>query len=471
MKRSTKELLEANSRLEAEVRDHAKAKQTLQRRDAILQAVNFAAKEFLLAVSWDGHLTDVLHRLGEAAAADHACVFRNSQSTNGDLQMSLQAEWVAQGVPSRLEDTRLKDLSYHERGLERWEESLSRGIPIVGTVGDLSEAERSILNIRGQRSIALVPIFVGQEWWGMMVFGIIRDERSWQSAEIEALQIAASTLGAGMQRLHMEAQIRMYTGELEQLVTRRTDRIKELESQRAQAEKLAALGRLAAGLAHEINNPIAGIKNAFLVLKDGIPREHTYYHFVGMIEREIERVASIVLRMYDLHQNEAKPTQVIALDTLMEDIAHLLKPKLTQRKVILHSHIAPTIPPVRVARQDLLQVLLNLVQNAIEASPENGTVVLNVDHSHDHIRISVSDQGYGISTDELPHIFEPFFSGQRKRTQGGMGLSLSVSYGLVQAMEGRIEVISQPDKGSTFTVVLPHAQMPHGTAHLKGETQ
>lgn len=466
----TSELSETNSRLEAEIIDHATAKETLQRRDAILQAVSYAAKQFLLTISWESQLIDVLQRLGEGAAVDHACVFRNHRAKDGDLRTSLQAEWVAQGVPSRVNDTRLQDVSYRAQGLERWERELSRGFPICGSVADLSQAERIMMGIRGQRSIVLVPIVVGQEWWGMMVFGMIQAERSWQAAEIEALQVAASTLGAGIQRQRMEQEIRLYTEELEKLITQRTDRIRELEGQRAQAEKLAALGQLAAGVAHEINNPIAGIKNAFLLLKDGIPREHPHYHFVGMIEREIERVATIVRRMYELYRDESQQVQVVALDTLMEDLAYLLKPKLTQRKISLQSHLLPTIPPFRLVQRDLLQVLLNLVQNAVEASPENGLVVVSVTHDHDHVAFSVSDEGCGISRDEQPHIFEPFFSGHHKRKQGGMGLGLSVSYNLVQAMGGRIDVVSQPSKGATFIVTLPLTPTPHITAQTEGET-
>ena len=466
----TSELSETNSRLEAEIIDHATAKETLQRRDAILQAVSYAAKQFLLTISWDGQLIDVLQRLGEAAAVDHACVFRNHRAQDGDLRMSLQAEWVAQGVPSRMTDARLQDVSYRAQGLERWERELSRGISICSSVADLSQAERIMMRIRGQRSIALVPIVVGQEWWGMMVFGMIQTERSWQAAEIEALQVAASTLGAGIQRQRMEQEIRLYTEELEQLVTQRTDRIRELEGQRAQAEKLAALGQLAAGVAHEINNPIAGIKNAFLVLKDGIHREHPHYHFVGMIDREIERVATIVRRMYDLYRSESLSDQTIRLDMLMDDLAYLLKPKLSQRQVILQSRLEPTTPASHLVQRDLLQVLLNLVQNAIEASPEYGTVVVNVTHDPDHTVISVSDQGCGIPQDELPHIFEPFYSGHHKRKQAGMGLGLSVSYSLVRATGGRIDVVSQPNEGTTFIVTVPLTPTPHITAHTEGET-
>jgi PAS domain S-box-containing protein len=467
----TSELSEINKRLEAEIWEHARAKETLHRRDAILQAVSFGAKTFLLAVLWDGHLLDVLRRLGEAAAADHACVFQNSRTKDGDLRTSLQAEWVAQAIPSRLTDPRLQDVSYCEQGLTRWEEDLSRGIPIVGASADLSEAERALMSIRGQRSIALIPIFVGPDWWGIMAFGIIKDERSWQAAEIEALQVAASTFGAGIQRLRMEAQIRLYTDELEQLITQRTDRIKELESQRGQAEKMAALGQLAAGVAHEINNPIAGIKNAFLVLKDGIPRNHPYYHFVGMIEREIGRVATIVRRMYDLYRSESLSDQTIRLDTLIEDIAYLLKPKLSQRQVILQHHVGSTTSASHLVQHDLLQVMLNLVQNAIEASPEYGTVIVNVTHDRDHTVISVSDQGCGIPQDEMSHIFEPFFSGRDKRKTGGIGLGLSVSYNLVQAMGGRIDVVSELGQGTTFTVTMPRIPTPLTSAHLEEETQ
>lgn len=467
----TEELSEANSRLEAEIREHTQAKDTLQRRDAILQAVSFAAKQFLLTGVGSSHLMNVLRRLGEAAAVDHACVFQNSQSADGDVRMSLLAEWVNQGIPSMLGDPRLQQVSYREQGLARWAQELARGIPVFGFVADLPEAERAMVGIRGQRSIAAIPIFVGQDWWGMMMLGLIRVDRSWHPTEIEVLQVAVSTLGAGIQRQWMEDLIRLHTDELERLVAQRTERIKELESQRAQAEKLAALGQLAAGVAHEINNPIAGIKNAFLILKDAIPGDHAYYQFVGMIEREIDRVANIVRRMYDLYRNDSLQEQTVSLDILLQDLFDLLKPKLTQHGVTLRRHTAGLIPPLRLMRRDAFQVLLNIVQNAVEASPESGTVVIEATSDQNYVRITISDQGYGISSDDLPHIFEPFFSGQSKRKPGGMGLGLSVSYSLVHAMGGRIDVASRPNEGTTFTVMLPLARTPQMTGHSEGEPQ
>lgn len=241
--------------------------------------------------------------------------------------------------------------------------------------------------------------------------------------------------------------------------------------QRAQAEKLAALGQLAAGVAHEITNPIAGIRNAFLLVKDGISREHPHYQFVGLIEREIDRVTSIIRRMYGLDRNESPREEVIALETVIENCAYLLKPKLTQRKLTLHTRITPTVPPLRLVQRDLLQVLLNLVQNGVEASSEGGIIVIDISHDEDHVRIGVSDQGSGIAPDALPHIFEPFFAGMQKRTQGGLGLGLSISSSLVKGMGGKIEVVSILSKGSTFTVVLSPAPMTHLGTHSEGQTK
>jgi len=273
--------------------------------------------------------------------------------------------------------------------------------------------------------------------------------------------------------IHDSTELKQITEKLERTnreLEKAYTELKAAQSQILQQEKMASIGQLAAGVAHEINNPIAGIKNAFLVLKDGIPLSHPHYHFVGMIEREIERVASIVRRMYDLYRSEPRQDQVVPLDTLMEDIVYLLKPKLSQRYVTLQHHVRPTISVSHLVQRDLLQVILNLVQNAIEASPEYGTVVVNVTHDPDHTIISVSDQGCGIPQDEMSHIFEPFFSGRDKRKTGGIGLGLSVSYNLVQAMGGRIDVVSQQSKGATFIVTLPLTPTPHITAHTEGKT-
>lgn len=455
VKRRTDELLTVNRQLLVEIEERISAQHTLLRRDRILEAVSFAAKRFLLS-SWSSErLIEVLHRLGDAASVDHVCVFQNGSDSRGDLSTSLVAEWVAPGIPSRRDDGRLQGLSYRGQGLQRWITVLSSGASISGIVHEWPEAEQVIMGIRGQRAAALVPIFVGEEWWGFIVLGLLGAERDWPAVEVDALQIAASTFGAGIQRRQMEEQIRRHTEDLEALVEQRTTRVKELESQRAQIEKLAAIGQLAAGVAHEINNPIAGIKNAFLILKDGIPQDFPHYRFVGMVEREIERVVRIVRQMYELYRTESGPQDRIALHMLLEDLSDVVEAQLGQRRLLLNwDALAATQKPHLVPR-DLLQVLLNLIQNAIDVSPEHGSISLEVTRENGMICVKVADQGPGIAPEVLPHIFEPFYSQKKSDGLPGMGLGLSVCHSLVQAMGGWIEVRTEVGLGTTFTVFLP----------------
>lgn len=257
------------------------------------------------------------------------------------------------------------------------------------------------------------------------------------------------------ERKHLEAERLRYTAELEHQVAQRTAEIAKLEAQRAQAEKLAAMGRLAAGVAHEINNPIAGIKNAFTLVRQAVNPAHPHAEFVGMIDREITRVASIVQNMYQLYRPESGKVEPVELQTMMNDIQALFVKRLQQRRLKLTIDVDPCLERVLVPRGDLLQVLLNLLNNAIDCSSEGSRITLTLRVKLDVIRIAVSDEGPGIPPEILPHIFDPFYTTKMGSDQKGMGLGLSVSQSLVMSMGGTIEVETQPNRGSTFTVLLP----------------
>ncbi len=244
--------------------------------------------------------------------------------------------------------------------------------------------------------------------------------------------------------------------QLERRVRERTARIHELEHQRSQAETVAALGHLAADIAHEVNNPLAGIKNAFYLVKQGISAEHRHYRFVELIDREIQRLAAIVKKMYTLYQDGASDQwQATNVSDLLQNVATLLDYKLVSRRIRLRTEMELTCPIVTLPRADLFQVLLNLVQNAIDASSADAEVVLKVTQQGDMLHWSVMDHGTGIAPEVLPHIFEPFFTTKSAGGRQGLGLGLSVSRRLIRAMGGRIEVHTQPAGGSIFTVIHP----------------
>ncbi len=257
------------------------------------------------------------------------------------------------------------------------------------------------------------------------------------------------------ERKSLEAERLRHTEELERQVAARTAEIAKLELHRGQAEKLAAVGQLAAGVAHEINNPIAGIKNAFLLVKEAIDPGHPHYEFVGMIDREIARVGVIVQNMYQLYRKEAREAEAVDLQVMVRDLEGVFAKRMSQRGVTFVADVQPSVIKLHVPRSDLLQVLMNLLHNAIDSVSYGGTIRLMVAEETGHIKIAVSDDGAGISPDVLPHIFDPFFTTKSDADQKGMGLGLSVSQSLVMAMGGTIEVETQRDQGSIFSIILP----------------
>ena len=317
----------------------------------------------------------------------------------------------------------------------------------------------------GEQHPAMVTLRTGRPCTDV-IMGVCRPggEQRWLSINTQPLREAhgerpyavVASFHDITERRRAEQALLEAQAQLEQRVRERTVRIHQLEAQRSQAEKVAALGHLAADVAHEVNNPLAGIKNAFHLVKQGVSPDHRHYRFVDLIDREIQRLAAIVKKMYTLYQNgEAGEWQATEVRALLQDVATLLDYKLVSRRIRLRTEMELTCPVLLLPRADLFQVLLNLVQNAIDASAADMEVLLQVAQHGDVLHWSVMDQGPGIPSEVFPHIFEPFFTTKSSGGPQGLGLGLSVSLGLVRAMGGRIEVRTQPAGGSTFTVILP----------------
>jgi PAS domain S-box-containing protein len=263
-----------------------------------------------------------------------------------------------------------------------------------------------------------------------------------------------------------EEQIRMHEQELERQVAERTERIITLERQRTETEKLVATGRMSARIAHEINNPLAGVKNSFALIKKAVPTDYKHYEFVGRIEKEIERIARIVRQMYELYRPDHQtPTHVKVAD-VVNDIATLLEPNARQAGVKLDLDVSRARAAVFLHEDSLRQILFNTIQNAIEASPEDAHVRVFAAIDDHNLTLAVSDQGPGIPDDVRQKIFEPFFTTKTGvSTTGGLGLGLSICKGLVDALGGKLTFDSIAGHGTTFTAVLPLNDTPKETTH------
>lgn len=229
-------------------------------------------------------------------------------------------------------------------------------------------------------------------------------------------------------------------------------------------EKLVATGRMAARIAHEINNPLAGIAGALQLIRMDTDPASPAFRYVAMVDREISRISNIVRQMYGLYRQEHEGAHVVDLIPVLGEIAILMNVEARQKNVELE--VMPGAPQLaRVQEQNLRQVLLNIVRNAIEASPDGGRVSLHVDRCGRCVDVVVADQGPGIVSGDSERVFEPFFT-SKPPTQGrGLGLGLSISDALVRGMGGRIELENRPEGGCLCRICLPEAgDLPAGQA-------
>jgi signal transduction histidine kinase len=220
-------------------------------------------------------------------------------------------------------------------------------------------------------------------------------------------------------------------------------------------EKLASLGQLAAGIAHEINNPLAGIRNAFALIKSGLSQEHEHFDLLELIDREIERISGITHQMYQLYRRNPQRPADFAMDRTIGEVIYVLENAARKREVRLQ-FVSPRAPvSVQLVEGEVKQILYNLMRNAIQASPPGDEVTVNISLHHHEVFVQIHDNGPGIPADILPRIFEPFFSTRQTDAEAGMGLGLSVSMSLIEAMGGRIEVGANSGSGTVFTAVFP----------------
>jgi two-component system NtrC family sensor kinase len=225
------------------------------------------------------------------------------------------------------------------------------------------------------------------------------------------------------------------------------------QQQIGQSEKLASIGRLAAGIAHEINNPLTGVMTFSHLLRKKPNLDDQDREDLDLVLRETARVREIVKGLLDFARQS--PLERVPLD-INEVIRHsmaLLRSQKEFLRVTLEEDLTPDLPPISGDRNRLQQVLLNLSMNACEAMPEGGQLRIATSAGDGWVAITVSDTGHGIKPEHLNRIFDPFFTS--KPVGKGTGLGLSVTHGIVQQHEGTIEVESVEGKGTTFIVKLP----------------
>jgi two-component system NtrC family sensor kinase len=258
------------------------------------------------------------------------------------------------------------------------------------------------------------------------------------------------------------AEINQFTQNLEIKVEERTRQLQAAQKKLLHTDRLASLGTLSASVAHEINNPISGVLNLSMLLQrmlksDGVPPERLeeFRKYLGQVTNETARVGRIVSDLLAFSRR-SKPQRAPAdLSRVVKSTLSLVQHKLKLSNVAVEARLAEDLPAASCDSSQIQQVVLNLVLNAAEATQSRRERRVTVETStvEGNVILTVADNGEGIAPENMAKIFDPFFT--TKPDGKGVGLGLAVSYGIIQAHGGDIEVRSQPGEGTAFTVSLP----------------
>ncbi|MCZ6621367.1 MAG: ATP-binding protein, partial [Deltaproteobacteria bacterium] len=230
--------------------------------------------------------------------------------------------------------------------------------------------------------------------------------------------------------------------------------IKVLEAEVARREHLSALGNLAASVAHEIRNPLNAISMGLQRLKAEFRPtrdEDDYSRFIGLMRGEVQRLNSIVEEFLSLARPLNLKPEPVRIGELLGELALFARADAESSKVEIHVAASPNLPVVKADVNYLKQLLLNLILNGIQAMPDGGMLTLEAKASRKNLILTVADVGVGIPPENLPRIFEPYFTTKAS----GFGLGLTIARRIVEAHGGTIEVKSKDRRGSLFHISLP----------------
>ena len=299
---------------------------------------------------------------------------------------------------------------------------------------------------------------------GDRIWGVIdvesRDKNAFNHNDLLALESLAGFLTSAVssvdryQMLQDTIQILQTTQEE---LNERMEAQRNAENQLVQAAKLAAVGEMAAGVAHELNNPLTTVAGfSELVLQD-LSHDAPQREDMELVLREASRARNVVRRLLDFARQSESVRVRADLNEVIEDVAILMRHLFETSQVRFSMNLMKNLPWAMMDRDQIKQVVLNLLHNALHAMPEGGDLsvrtVVGKKEERDWVVMSVKDSGKGISAHDLARIFEPFFT--TKADDGGTGLGLAVSYGIITDHEGFIDVDSVPNEGASFNVWLP----------------
>lgn len=324
--------------------------------------------------------------------------------------------------------------------------------------GDINQGIRRVVTREGDTVFQAIGPIANTPWSLVLIDKNYTHDNDWKNFRNELLIIILSCLVLAVAIVF--TIVTLLVRQLRRADEMQISMLKEAEH----TEKLASIGRLAAGVGHEINNPLAiidqktGLIEDFLLMSPDFDNKETISDSLKVITQSVGRCKTITHRLLGFARRTSVVNEHLQINQIMGEVLKFLESEMLYNRIKATLHLQEDLPDVLSDKVSLQQVFLNIINNAIDAIGKNGEITIRTNLIAGSIRVIIEDNGPGIDENILPHIFEPFYT--TKETGKGTGLGLSITFGLIKKLGGDITVRSHPDQGSAFTITIPQ-ETPH----------
>lgn len=320
---------------------------------------------------------------------------------------------------------------------------LKSGRPLMSfELFDYLNEDEKIFGMLKKLDIKLaVPMIMKNQLLGILLLPTKLSGASYYENDLEFLSLLMNQLSVALENAQLYERERQINEELY-----RTQKLL------VSTERMAALGKLSASIAHEVNNPLGIISNYLQILSVGKLPEDVYKNYIKVLKEEVQRIAGIVRQLLDFYRPHQEQIIDVDIKKVIAESLALVSHQLTNAQIDVQTKIKENLPKVPGSAEKLKQVFLNLLMNARDVMPDGGRLEISARRKRTSVEIEISDSGGGIPEENISRIFEPFFT---TKIKDGTGLGLAVCYGIIQWHKGMISVYNNKNGGATFVIGLP----------------
>ncbi|RMG96634.1 MAG: GAF domain-containing protein [Chloroflexi bacterium] len=419
---------------------HARLFAGQQARSRALAAISDAGREIAASLDLERTLRLVMRKAAETLPMDAGALFLFDQD----------AELYRVVVSHNLSSEHVEKVTFtFAEGVPGWVVQTKRPLMIPDATQD-GRVHPYVIQ-EGVKSVLAIPLIASGQILGVLTLYCTQETHAFDEDALQLAQVFADQAAVFIQNAYLMDELRQAAADLEARVQERAEQLRQTQAQVIRAEKLAVVGRLAASVAHEVNNPLQAIALHLQLVTEAEVSDEVRAQ-LGIVQEELGRIAGIVQRLLDFQRPQAGEWRLYDVHELLEDVLKLAGKQLQQAGVKVECCFASRPVLVRAVGDQLKQVFLNLILNGVEAMPHGGRLGVTVQvGKNGRVCVEFADEGIGMSPEVMQHLFEPFFSTK----QGGTGIGLAVSDEIVRRHGGKLGATSEEGQGSVFWVELP----------------